>query len=95
MKMLPVQCKMARTALGLGIRELASRAKVSPDTIARFERGEALKERTVESIQAVLQTAGIEFIPADGSGGLGVRLRGPTQEPAAIDVADLNSTNDE
>jgi hypothetical protein len=29
--MLPVQCKMARAALGLGVRELAAKAGVSPD----------------------------------------------------------------
>ena len=87
---------MARTALGLGIRDLASHAKVSPDTIARFERGEALKDRTIESIQAALQADGIEFIAEDTAGGIGVRLRKEApQEPAAIDVADLNSSNDE
>lgn len=96
MNMLPVQCKMARTALGLGIRDLAARAKVSPDTIARFERGEALKQRTIESIRAALHADGIEFIAADAAGGIGVRLRkSELQEPAAIDVADLNSSNDE
>ena len=45
MIILPVQCRMARAALGMGVRELASAAKVSTDTVARFERGEELKER--------------------------------------------------
>ena len=49
-------------------------AKVSPDTIARLERGEVLKERTVEHIQRILEEAGVEFIPENG-GGAGVRLR--------------------
>lgn len=74
--MLAVQSKMARVALGIGVRELADLAKVSPDTIARLERGEALKERTVIAIQAALEAAGIEFIPENG-GGAGVRLRKP------------------
>jgi transcriptional regulator with XRE-family HTH domain len=96
MNMLPVQCKMARTALGLGIRDLAARAKVSPDTIARFERGEALKQRTIESIRAALCADGVEFIAADTTGGIGVRLRqSDNPEPAAIEVEDLNSSNDE
>ena len=73
MKMQPIQCKMARTALGLGVRELAEAAKVSPDTIALFERGEPLKERTVEAVQGALEAAGVEFIPENG-GGAGVRL---------------------
>jgi transcriptional regulator with XRE-family HTH domain len=72
--MKPVQCKMARAALGLGVRELAAAARVSPDTIARFERGEELKQRTIEAVQAALEAAGIEFIPENGSGA-GVRLK--------------------
>ena len=65
---------MARAALGLGVRELADQAKVSPDTIARLERGEALRERTVDAIRAALESAGVEFITENG-GGAGVRLR--------------------
>ena len=72
-----VQCKMARAALGLGVRELADMAKVSPDTIARLERGDSLRERTVADIRATLETAGVEFIPENG-GGAGVRLRDRT-----------------
>ena len=65
---------MARVALALGVRELAEAAKVSPDTVARLERGEVLKERTVDAIRAALEAAGVEFIPENG-GGPGVRLR--------------------
>jgi len=65
---------MARTALGLGIRDLAEMAKVSPDTVARLERGDPLRERTVDAIKAALETAGVIFIPENG-GGAGVRLR--------------------
>ena len=71
---LPVQCRMARAALGWGVRDLAAAAKVSLDTVARFERGEELKERTVEAIQRALEGGGIEFIDANG-GGAGVRLK--------------------
>jgi transcriptional regulator with XRE-family HTH domain len=65
---------MARVALGLGVRDLANLATVSPDTIARLERGEALKERTVAAVRAALEAAGVEFIPENG-GGAGVRLK--------------------
>jgi transcriptional regulator with XRE-family HTH domain len=68
------QCKMARAATGLGVRELAEAAGVSPNTVARLERGEDLKPATVDSIRAALETAGVEFIPENG-GGAGVRLR--------------------
>ena len=71
---LPVQCRMARSALGWGVRELAAAAKVSADTVARFERGDELKERTVEAIQRALEAGGIEFIDENG-GGPGLRLK--------------------
>ena len=70
----PIQCRMARAALGWGVRELAAAAKVSIDTVARFERGEELKDRTVEAILRALESAGVEFIDENGSGP-GVRLR--------------------
>jgi len=71
------QSRMARAALGWGVRDIAGRAKVSPDTIARLERGEELKERTVEAVQAAYEQAGIQFIPENG-GGAGVRLAKPS-----------------
>ena len=74
MNFLPIQCKMARAALGIGVRELAAAAKVSVDTVARFERGDELKERTVEALRNVFLHAGVEFIDENG-GGPGVRLR--------------------
>ena len=60
MIILPVQCRMARAALGLGVRELAAAAKVSIDTVARFERGDELKERTIDALQRTLEAAGVE-----------------------------------
>ena len=65
---------MARAALELGVRELAKAAKVSTNTVTRFERGEELRERTVDAIRAALEAAGVEFI-AENGGGPGVRLR--------------------
>ena len=65
---------MARAATGLGLRELAVLAEVSPNTISRLERGEELKASTVETIRATLEVAGVEFI-AENGGGPGVRMR--------------------
>lgn len=76
--MTPEQCKMARAALGLGVRELAEKADVSPNTITRLERGESMQRRTVDTIRAALEAAGAEFISAgdyQGSGGPGIRLK--------------------
>lgn len=68
------QCKMARVATGLGLRELAEKAGVSPNTISRLERGEVLKPTTITTIKNVLEAAGIEFIEENG-GGAGVRFK--------------------
>lgn len=69
-----IQCKMARAATGLGLRDLAELAEVSPNTISRLERGEELKPSTVADIRWALECAGVEFIEENG-GGAGVRLR--------------------
>jgi transcriptional regulator with XRE-family HTH domain len=65
---------MARAATGLGVRELAELADVSPATITRLERGEDLMPRTVAAIQSALESAGVMFIDQNGNGP-GVRLR--------------------
>ncbi|TPJ30170.1 transcriptional regulator [Mesorhizobium sp. B2-7-2] len=64
---------MARAALGWGVLDLSKEARVSTQTIVRFERGEALKQSTVDLIRSTFESAGIEFIPENG-GGPGVRL---------------------
>ncbi|TGQ51033.1 XRE family transcriptional regulator [Mesorhizobium sp. M1C.F.Ca.ET.193.01.1.1] len=71
--MTPIQCRMARAALGLGVIELAKLARVSTNTVVRFERGEDLKQSTIDHMRAVLEAAGVEFI-AENGGGPGVRL---------------------
>ena len=71
--MTPLQSRMARTALSLGVRDLAALAGVSPDTIARLERGDVLKESTVGTIRAALEAAGVIFL--DNGEGPGVKLR--------------------
>lgn len=68
------QCRMARAALQLGVRELAETARVSPTTVSKLERGEPLYARTVDAIRAALEAAGVEFIEQNG-GGPGVRLK--------------------
>jgi transcriptional regulator with XRE-family HTH domain len=69
-----VQSKMARAAVGWGVRELAKAAGVSVDTVSRLERGEELMPRTVEAIRSALESAGVIFIDQNGNGP-GVRLR--------------------
>lgn len=71
-KMQAVQCRMARAAVGWGVRDLATEAKVSVDTVVRLEKGGVLKERTVDAIRRALEAAGVEFTNGDQPG---VRLR--------------------
>ncbi len=90
--LLGVQSRMARAALGWNLRHLAERARLSHDTIVRFEAGEELKPRTVDAIRDALEKAGVEFI-AENGGGPGVRLR--KASPAPIAAANLNASHDE
>lgn len=67
------QCRMARAALQVGVRELADAALVSPTTITKLERGELLSPRSISAVRSALEAAGVEFI-AENGGGPGVRL---------------------
>ena len=66
--MLPHQCKTARRELGWSMRDLAGRASVSLDTVARLERGERLMPRTVDAIRSALEAVGVEFTKGDAPG---------------------------
>ncbi len=74
-KLNAAQCRMARAALRLGIRELAIAAQVSPTSITNLERGVSLHSRTIQAIRQALEAQGIVFIEENG-GGPGVRLAG-------------------
>lgn len=69
-----LQSKMARAALGWGVRDLAKNAGVSIDTVTRLERGDVLMPRTVHAIEQCFIAAGIIFIDQNGAGP-GVRLK--------------------
>ena len=66
------QCRMARAALRIGIRDVAKMAKVAPGTVSRLEAGEELKPRTVEAIQHAFEKVGVVFTNGDEPG---VKLR--------------------
>jgi transcriptional regulator with XRE-family HTH domain len=69
------QVRMARAALGWGLRELGKRAGVAANTVSRYENGMGMTVKTLGQIQAALESEGIIFIRADDSGGPGVRLK--------------------
>jgi transcriptional regulator with XRE-family HTH domain len=71
------QLAAARVLAGLKQEEVAERAGISLATIWRMEASEgqaAGYRNNVAAVVAVLEDAGIEFIPPDG-GGPGVRLK--------------------
>lgn len=72
----PAQIRMARAALGISVRVLADRAKVADSTIHRFEANKGgMQASTLDKLQVALEEQGVLFIPADGGGGPGVRLK--------------------
>ena len=76
-QMTPAQMKMARAALGWGVRELAERAGVTANTVTRIENGADAKHSTIQNMRAALEEGGVIFL-GDGEtvdGGPGVRLR--------------------
>ena len=61
--MTPGQVRMARSALRLGVRELAELAKVTPATVTRFETEKGgLQLSTAEAIRKALEAQGIQFL---------------------------------
>ena len=68
------QVRMARAAVGWGVRDLAERASVTPNTVSRIEKGGDALASTLDRIQAALEDAGVIFIDEDKEGP-GVRLR--------------------
>jgi transcriptional regulator with XRE-family HTH domain len=72
--MTPIQLRMARAALGWGVRELAEKAGVTANTVTRIENGSDARVSTVDRLRRALEAAGVVFIDENG-GGPGVRLR--------------------
>lgn len=67
-----IQVRMARVALGWGVRELAAEAGVTPPTITKFENGGNVTVETLRKIQVALERGGITWVPENG-GPPGVR----------------------
>lgn len=71
------QIRAARALLDISQVRLAAMSSVSESTIKRLEAASEIRgsAESIWKIQQVLEVAGIEFIPAEGEGGPGVRLR--------------------
>ena len=75
-----IQLKMARAAIGWGVRELAEKAGVTANTVTRIENGADAKQSTIDALQRALEAAGIEFTNGDQPG---VRLTRATAARSA------------
>lgn len=73
----PRQIRAARALLGWSQQELADRAIVSLNALARLENGTVdSRVSTLQAIELALIKAGVEFLPI-GQRGEGVRLQDP------------------
>lgn len=63
----PVQCRMARAALGWSLNELAAAAGVNRKTVLRFEQGESTpRGANAEAIRRAFEAAGVRFAEEGG-----------------------------
>jgi transcriptional regulator with XRE-family HTH domain len=90
------QVRAARALIGWSQAKLAETAGVPVSMINAFEIGapDSIANEAVDKIRIALETAGAVFIPKDGGGGIGVRLR-EALEGEYIGWNDLNASNDE
>jgi DNA-binding XRE family transcriptional regulator len=76
MKNFPSQVRAARGLLNLTQQGLADISQVSLRTIVQLEQGDKQPSRSIaQALKLSLEAAGVEFIPENGGGGVGVRLR--------------------
>ena len=63
-----VQLRMARAAVGWGVRDLAKQAGVTANTVTRIENGADAKQSTMDALKRALEAAGIEFTNGEQPG---------------------------
>ncbi len=66
--MLAATCAVARTILGISIKQLAEKAGVSADIILRIEAGAPLDDATIAKVREAFEAEGIEFTFGDRPG---------------------------
>jgi len=68
--MLPLQSKLARTALGLGVREAALLANLNSETVNRIEKDDSVKAVTISRVADMYRFLGIIFIDDQNKPGI-------------------------
>jgi transcriptional regulator with XRE-family HTH domain len=82
-----IQLRMARAAIGWGVRELAKKAGITANTVTRIENGADAKQSTMDALQRALEAAGVEFTNGEQPG---VRL---TKAAAARPAESAGASN--
>ena len=94
MRMTPAQCRAARGLIKWNQHELAAAAKADIDAVRDFEDQRSMPpDATIDLLRRALEANGVEFI-AENGGGVGVRLKKPSQDEG-LRPEDLNASNDE
>jgi transcriptional regulator with XRE-family HTH domain len=79
-----IQLRMARAAVGWGVRELAEKAGVTANTVTRIENGADARQSTMDALQRALEAAGVEFTNGEQPGvRLGKAAAAQSAEPAS------------
>ncbi|WP_342629775.1 helix-turn-helix domain-containing protein [Nguyenibacter vanlangensis] len=74
------QIRAGRALLGWSQQQLADRAILSRNAVAKLERGEVdPRASTVEAVRRILEQHGVIFVPASGRIGEGVRAATPAE----------------
>ena len=78
-EMSAIQLKLARTALGMTVREAAELADVSHDTVVAIETAKpSVKPKTIQKVWNAFEKAGIVFI-TESNGWCGIRFNAARQ----------------
>lgn len=80
-RLTPLACKAARVLLGWGVRDLAREAGVGVSSVVRYERGDDVREETIQKIKAALEGARVEIINGAGTGARLLNATRPARQP--------------
>jgi transcriptional regulator with XRE-family HTH domain len=67
-RLTPQSCRAGRALLGWSQADLVSAAKVSPNTVAKVEAGEDVRDATAEKIVQAFADNGVEILNGDAPG---------------------------
>lgn len=66
----PLQSKLARTALGLGMREVGFLADLNSETVNRIEKDDSVKPVTIAHVASIYRFLGVIFIDDEKKPGI-------------------------